>query len=239
VEVWEQSVAIRGHQLTSAAISGHQRDRTSPRSTGIQGELVSTMASSIGGTQSHWSTWCSPDDRRQEEDIRRGHQKGSSEGVIRAFGAHHADLHAYARQPNGTCRARTRRSRRSPRTLGAPRSPRHLPNRANACPYPSVAMHSPPCAKGIEDHQRRSGAIACEKMTIAIRDHQRQSEAIGGDHLLLGTRSIGGGHRREAARASLFGTSAVSACTPPRPWSRPSRRQWQPRRRRSPTRPGR
>ena len=79
VEVWEQSVAIRGHQLTSAAISGHQRDRTSPRSTGIQGELVSTMASSIGGTQSHWSTWCSPDDRRQGEDIRRGRQKGSSE----------------------------------------------------------------------------------------------------------------------------------------------------------------
>ena len=81
------SVAISGHQLTSAAISGHQRDRTSPRSTGIQGELVSTMASSIGGTQSHWSTWCSPDDRRQLEDIRGVHQKGSSEpsseGVIR------------------------------------------------------------------------------------------------------------------------------------------------------------
>ena len=62
-------------------------ERTSPRSTGIQGELVSTMASSIGGTQSHWSTWCSPDDRRQLEDIRGVHQKGSSEpsseGVIR------------------------------------------------------------------------------------------------------------------------------------------------------------
>jgi hypothetical protein len=106
------------------------------------------------------------------QEARRGHQKGSSEGVIRAFGAHHAALHAYARQPNGTCRARTRRWRRPPRTLGAPRSPRHLPNRVNACPYPSVAMHSPPCAIGIEDHQRRSGAITCEKMTIAISDYK-------------------------------------------------------------------
>ena len=78
VEVWEHSVSIRGHQLTSAAISSHQRDRTSPRSTGIQGELVSTMASSIGGTQSHWSTWCSPmtggNKRTSEGVIRRGHQ---------------------------------------------------------------------------------------------------------------------------------------------------------------------
>jgi len=179
VEVWEQSVAIRGHQLTSAAISGHQRDRTSPRSTGIQGELVSTMASSIGGTQSHWSTWCSPDDRRQEEDIRRGHQKGSSEPLVhimltcthtldsrmalvaRAHGvradrpAHLARLALLATCQIERMHARTRQ-----------------PNRANACPYPSVAMHSPPCAKGIEDHQRRSGAITCEKMTIAIRDHQ-------------------------------------------------------------------
>ena len=48
----------------------------------------------------------------------------------------------------------------------------HEPNRANACPYPAVAMHAPPGAKGIEDHQRPSGAITCEKMTIAIRDHQ-------------------------------------------------------------------
>ena len=67
------------NQWPSVAISGHQRDRTSPRSTGIQGELMSTMASSIGGTQSHWST---SDGRRQEEDIRRGRQKGSSEPLV-------------------------------------------------------------------------------------------------------------------------------------------------------------
>ena len=184
--------------------------------------------------------------RTSEGVIRRGHQKGSSEPLVhimltcthtldsrmalvaRAHGvradrpAHLARLALLATCQIERMHARTRQ-----------------PNRANACPYPSVAMHSPPCAKGIEDHQRRSGAITCEKMTIAIRDHQRQSEAIGGEHLLLGTRSIGGGHRREAARASLFGTSAVSACTPPRPWSRPPRRQRQPRRRRSPTRRGR